>query len=99
MSEETAAYRVRNSSDIQTGLEHLENAILDVLRKAERSGASPLNAGEITRCAGIPYKHETGVNAPYYDIARGVLQFLESKGDVECPTGKWQITPQGASRE
>lgn len=89
------------SEKTQQGLEYLEDVILDVLRKAENYGESPLNAGEITRRAGIPFEHETGSGAPYYDITRGILLFLESKGDVERPAGKrtWQITPQGASRE
>ena len=37
------------SEKTQQGLEYLEDVILDVLRKAENYGESPLNAGEITR--------------------------------------------------
>lgn len=91
MSEETAEYRVKNRSDTQNAIEILEKVILDILRKAEDSGESPLDAGEISRRAGIPFKHETGKGAPYYRIARGVLMELQGKGDVKCPTGKWEI--------
>ncbi len=97
-----------NRSDIETlikqdrtlkrklGLEFLESLILDVLREARH----PLNAGKISRRAGIPFDHETGSGAPYYDITRGLLLFLESKDDVERPDGRrWQITSQGAARE
>ncbi len=99
---------MKNRSDIETlikqdrtlkrklGLEFLESLILDVLREARH----PLNAGEISRRAGIPFDHETGSGAPYYNITRGLLLLLESKHDVERPAGRgWQITPQGAARE
>ena len=85
----------------QLGLGYLEGVILDVLREAEARGELPLNAGEITRRADIPFEHETGPGAPYYDLTRGLLLLLESKGDVEHPVGErtWQITAQGANRE
>lgn len=66
------------SEKTQRGLEYLEDVILDVLRKAENYGKSPLNAGDITRCAGIPFEHETGSGAPYKAIQ-----------DSEC---EWDIS-------
>ena len=114
MSEETAAYQVKNRSDIETlikqdrtlkrklGLEFLELVILDVLREAKHDGEPPLNAGKITERAGIPFEFEykTGDGTAYYRLTRGLLLFLEYKRDVERPAGReWQITPQGAARE
>ena len=106
MSEETAEYRVENKSNIETlikqdpilkrelGLEFLESVILDVLREAKHNGGPPLNAGEISRRARIPFEHETGPGAPYYELTRGLLLLLEYKLDVERPDGRgWQITP------
>ena len=84
------------------GLEFLKLVILDVLRETKHNGEPPLNAGEITRRAGIPFEfeYETGDGSAYYRLTRWLLVFLEYKRDVERPAGrKWQITPQGAARE
>ena len=114
MPEETAAYQVKNKSNIETlikqdrtlkrelGLEFLESLILDVLRKAKDNGEPPLDAGKITERAGIPFEfeYETGDGSAYYRLTRWLLYFLEYKRDVERPDGRrWQITPQGAARE
>ena len=114
MSEETAKYQVKSKSDIEAlieqdrtlkrklGLEFLELVILDVLREAKHNGEPPLDAGKITRRAGIPFKfeYETEDGQAYYRLTRWLLLFLEYKHDVERPDGRrWQITPQGAARE
>ena len=105
---------MKNRSDIDTlieqdrtlkikqGLEFLESVILDVLREDKHNGEPPLDAGEITRRAGIPFKfeYETGDGQAYYRLTRWLLLFLEYKHDVECPDGRtWQITSQRASRD
>ena len=80
------------------GLEFLESLILDVLRKAKHNGEPPLNAGKITRRAGIPFEFEykTEDGQAYYRLTRWLLLLLEYKHDVERPDGRrWQITPQG----
>ena len=114
MSEETTTYQVKNRSDIETlikqdrtlkrklGLEFLESLILDILRKAKDNGEPPLDAGEITRRAGIPFEFEykTEDGQAYYRLTRWLLLFLKDKRDVERPDGRrWQITPQGAARQ
>ena len=101
---------MKNRSDIDTlieqdrtlkikqGLEFLESVILDVLREAKHNGEPPLDAGEITCRAGIPFKfeYETGDGQAYYRLTRWLLLFLEYKHDVERPDGRtWQITSQG----
>ena len=70
MSEEAAEYKVKIKSAIETlirqdrtekrklGLKFLESVILDVLRKTKHNGVPPLDAGKITRRAGIPFKFE-----------------------------------------
>ncbi len=70
MPEEAAEYKVKIKSAIETlirqdrtekrklGLEFLESVILDVLRKTKHNGVPPLDAGKITRRAGIPFKFE-----------------------------------------
>ena len=96
MSETTAEDQVKK------GLEFLESVILDVLRESKHNGESPLDAGEITRRAGIPFKfeYETGDGKAYYRLTRWLLYFLEYKDDVWRPDGRtWEITPQGESRE
>ena len=114
MSETTTEYQVKDEIDIRKhieqdtrlkrklGLEFLESVILDVLCEAKHNGEPPLNAGEITRRAGIPFEfeYETGDGSAYYRLTRWLLVFLEYKRDVERPAGReWQITPQGAARE
>ena len=105
MSEETAEYRMKNRSDIDTlieqdrtlkikqGLEFLESVILDVLREAKHNGEPPLDAGEITCCAvfhsSLSMKPETVKHI--IDSLAGCFSFLNT-------STMWSVQTEGHGR-